>query len=80
MLQKHPWFRKGLPENLEVDAYNAHYVNLSKQAADSADAIRRVVREALAEGHRRSGSDADFVHRDSLSTEGSIDDEYLSWY
>lgn len=35
-LQKHPWFRKGLPPNLEVDTYNGHYVSLSKQAVDNA--------------------------------------------
>jgi hypothetical protein len=34
--QKHPWFRHGLPQNLEVDTYNGHYVKLSKQAADNA--------------------------------------------
>lgn len=79
MLQKHPWFRTGLPETLEVDTYNAHYVNLSQQASDSADAIRRVVREALAEGHQRSGSNAaDIMQRDS--TEGELDDDYLTWY
>lgn len=71
----------GLPESLEVDTYNAHYVNLSQQASDSADAIRRVVREALAEGHRRSGSGADIMQHDSLSTEGGeVDDDYLTWY
>ncbi len=35
-VQKHPWFRHGLPQNLEVDTYNGHYVKLSKQAADNA--------------------------------------------
>lgn len=35
LMQKHPWFRQGLPQNLEVDTYNGHYVKLSKQAADN---------------------------------------------
>lgn len=45
-LQKHPWYRKGLPQGLQLDAYNLHYVELSKAAANSADlakAIKRVM-------------------------------------
>ncbi|CAL8464979.1 g4514 [Coccomyxa elongata] len=82
-IQKHPWFRKGLPPNLEVDTYNGHYVSLSKQAVDNADAIRRVVREALNEGSERRSISGDvdrMAERNSIDTEDSLENDYLSWY
>ena len=44
-VQKHPWFRKGLPESLDVDAYNSHFVELSKapDIIESREAIKRVM-------------------------------------
>lgn len=43
--QKHPWFRKGLPESLDVDAYNSHFVELSKapDIIESREAIKKVM-------------------------------------
>ena len=44
-MQKHPWFRKGLPESLDVDAYNSHFVELSKtpDIVESREAIKKVM-------------------------------------
>lgn len=45
-VQKHPWYQKGLPEGLQLESYNLHYVELSKAAANSTDlaaAIKRVM-------------------------------------
>ena len=45
LLQEHPWFRKGLPDTLNVDEYNSHFVELSK-APDrlvSRDSIKSVM-------------------------------------
>lgn len=44
-VQKHPWFRKGLPESLDVDAYNSHFVELSKapDIVESREAIKKVM-------------------------------------
>lgn len=51
-MQKHPWYQRGLPKGLQLDAYNSHYVELSKAAANSADlaaAIKKVMQVALAD-------------------------------
>ena len=48
-LQKHPWFRKGLPDSLDVDKYNSHFVELSKapDVVQSREAIKRVMEVRL---------------------------------
>ncbi len=48
-----------------------------------ADAIRRVVREALNEGSERrsiSGDVGRMAERNSIDTEDSLENDYLSWY
>ena len=52
-MQKHPWYRKGLPQGLQLDAYNSHYVELSKAANSSAlvDAIKRVMQVMQLSAH-----------------------------
>lgn len=55
----------------------------TRVACADADAIRRVMREALNEGiERRSLSgDADrLAERGSMETEDSLDNDYLNWY
>ncbi len=44
-MQKHPWFRKGLPESLNIDDYNSHFVELSKapDILESREAIKKVM-------------------------------------
>ncbi len=48
-LQKHPWFRKGLPDSLDVDKYNSHFVELSRapDVVQSREAIKRVMQVRL---------------------------------
>ncbi|CAK0785101.1 hypothetical protein CVIRNUC_008307 [Coccomyxa viridis] len=68
-IQKHPWYRTGLPQGLQIDAYNAHYVDLSKAANSSAlvDAIKRVMQEAR--------GDADMASLGSPRPSGGRTDE-----
>ena len=51
--QKHPWFRKGLPDSLDVDKYNAHFVALSKapDVVQSREAIKHVMVVRLNPAH-----------------------------
>ena len=46
--QRHPWFRRGFPPDLDLDEYNKHYVDLSAESADAAAEIKAVIREAVA--------------------------------
>ena len=52
-LQKHPWFRKGLPDSLDVDKYNSHFVELSKapDVVQSRQAIKHVMEVRLNSPH-----------------------------
>lgn len=48
-----------------------------------ADAIRRVVREALNDGGERRSVSGDvdrLAERNSMDTEDSLENDYLSWY
>ncbi len=45
--QLHPWFRLGLPLDLDLDMYNQHYLDLSRETGGAADRIRAVIREAV---------------------------------
>lgn len=45
--QLHPWFRRGMPPELDLDVYNAHYLHLSRETGDAAAAIRAVICEAV---------------------------------
>ena len=48
-----------------------------------ADAIRRVVREALNEGNERRSISGDvdrMAERNSIDTDDSLENDYLSWY
>lgn len=45
--QLHPWFRLGLPLDLNLDMYNQHYLDLSRETVGAADRIRAVIREAI---------------------------------
>ena len=45
--QLHPWFRRGMPPELDLDVYNEHYLRLSRETGDAAAAIRAVIREAV---------------------------------
>ena len=45
--QLHPWFRSGMPPELDLDVYNAHYLHLSRETGDAAAAIRAVICEAV---------------------------------
>ncbi len=45
--QLHPWFRLGLPLDLNLDMYNQHYLDLSRETGGAADRIRAVIREAI---------------------------------
>lgn len=46
--QRHPWFRRGFPPDLDLDEYNKHYVDLSAESADATAEIKAVIREAVA--------------------------------
>lgn len=42
----HPWFRCGMPPDLDLNAYNEHYLCVSREAGGAVDAIQTVLSAA----------------------------------
>ena len=45
----HPWFRCDMPPDLDLNAYNKHFLCVSREADGAVDAIQTVLEAAVAE-------------------------------
>ena len=45
-IHHHPWFRHGIPPDLDVDQYNANWT-MPTQSAERAESVRGILRDAL---------------------------------
>ena len=45
-IHHHPWFRHGIPPDLDVDEYNRNW-SAPTQSAERAERVRRILRDAL---------------------------------